>query len=357
MIQSLIVDYNKSSNINKIEYSRIEYVNTFIRKIKFYNPEVNEPLHNFWYFITNAKIIKNSANNISIVLSSNDNKLIESINNLDEKINDIICKNTSVSNINSSIKKSINYPPIIELIIDSDSKFFNDENKIINCLDIRNNSKVQLYIELDSVILGTTKCDKKWRLIQLKQEKTLDIINMFDIPIPVPPILPPAPVYHKIIQSSHKQEELPVLVKKEEKKEKVECVFLPPSKNDLLNMLGKLKKSNNTDDIKPISKDINLNETSVDLLNMLGKLKSVKKENVSKDVSNDMFQYIKEQKELMNVYKEYFKKDKEMAKDIINNMDRLLKNNKIVSDKTIKIKKKEDELLEESDDDIFFYKN
>ena len=59
----------------------------------------------------------------------------------------------------------------------------------------------------------------------------------------------------------------------------------------------------------------------------------------------------------MNVYKEYFKKDKEMAKDIINNMDRLLKNNKIVSDKTIKIKKKEDELLEESDDDIFFYKN
>ena len=89
MINNLVVDYNKSTKINNIEYSAIESINTFTKRIKFYNPEVSEPLHKFWYMVGNAKIIKKNQNILSIALSSTDTKLIESIKNLDEKVNNI----------------------------------------------------------------------------------------------------------------------------------------------------------------------------------------------------------------------------------------------------------------------------
>ena len=87
MLNNYLVNYNMDTQINNIEYGNIEYVNSFTQKIKFYNPNVNEPLHKFWYFIPNAKMTNKTNNSITIALCSNDKNLIESIKNLDTKTN------------------------------------------------------------------------------------------------------------------------------------------------------------------------------------------------------------------------------------------------------------------------------
>ena len=182
MIHHYVVDYNKSTKINNIEYSSIEPVNTFTKKIKFFNPEISEPLHRFWYFVPNAKLIKKNVGMITLVLSSTDTNIIESIKNLDEKTGNILKKINQSIKILPSIKISPNFPPVLEIYVDDDSKYYDQDNKSIVYMNIKNNSKIQLYIEFESVTFGSNRCERRWRIIQLKENKSLDLnTNMFDM--------------------------------------------------------------------------------------------------------------------------------------------------------------------------------
>jgi hypothetical protein len=203
MIHNLIVDYNKSTKINAIEHSNVESVNSFTRKIRFFNPNINEPLHKFWYHIPNAKLIKKGSGTITVVLSSNDTNLIESIKNLDDATSEIIKNHNEHYRIDRSISLSVNYPPMLTLIVDHDSKCFNHDNSSISYMNIKNGTKIQIYIEFESIMMGSTECYRKWRILQLKEIKSLDMtVNLFDL-IPgnmqgqiVPETLAPGPGYN-----------------------------------------------------------------------------------------------------------------------------------------------------------------
>ncbi len=297
MIHNLIVDYTKSTKINNIEHGGLEFVNTFTRKIKFYNPDVNEPMHKFWYLISNAKVVKNNTNMIKIALSSNDTSLMESIKNLDDKTCEIIKNINPNLNQHQQVDPSVitfnNFPSMFSVCIDADSKCYDSSNKHTNIKNIKVGSKIQVFVEFDSIIFGSTECSRRWRVLQLKEEQTIDMnINLFSVPQtssftqqfdhfnqipsapPMPPIPPMAPPYQSYQYPSHaqlsphsqlpphthipyyqNQSSQPPIQKPKEKPSGAQgYVFIAPTQSQLHDMLGKLKKTtkkyNNIDDKK-----------------------------------------------------------------------------------------------------------
>ena len=265
MIQKLLFDYNKNDTITNIENSEIETINTFTSKINFYNPDINEPLHKFWFFIPNAKLIKKTDNTIKIVLSSNEKKLINSICSLDILVDNIISSHTNnIKNINSSLAQTAHYPPVLELSIDNKVNCYNSNNEKINYMSLYNGSKIQLYIEFESVIINSSKCTKKWKVLQMKKEIKIDLsVNLFDMPIPEPiarprfcPIPPPINIvpkqnisYTPIKKSSNHQNISPP---------NTGSCYLAPTQNQLLHALNQLKKKKrDKTDIKTKSQTIN----------------------------------------------------------------------------------------------------
>lgn len=182
-INNFIVDYTKSPQIESVENSNPESVNSFVRKIKFYNPKINEPLHKFWYFIPNAKLTKKAKGVVSIVLSSSDTNLVASIKSLDDKVDQILQSINPKYLPEPSIKEYQNYPPVLELCVDNDSMCYDQENNVINYMKITNGAKVLLYIELESVMIGSTKSIRNWRIMQMKETKSIDLsMNLFTQP-------------------------------------------------------------------------------------------------------------------------------------------------------------------------------
>ena len=192
-INNFIVDYNKSPQIESVEKSGLESVNSFVRKIKFYNPKINEPLHKFWYFIPNAKLTKKMKGSVSIVLSSSDTKLVESIKSLDSKVDNLLKSINSKYSPEPSIKECSDYPPVLELCVDTDSVCYDKDNNAINYTKISNGAKVLLYIEFESVIIGT-KCQRNWRIMQMKETVSIDLsTNLF-----TQPVIPPGYSYQQL---------------------------------------------------------------------------------------------------------------------------------------------------------------
>ena len=301
-INSFLFDYTKDTKIEKIEFSDIDNVNPFTKKIKFYNPLVSEPLHKFWFYISNAKNIKKNTiqNTITIVLSSNESNLISSIKHLDKKTNEIIQQKKMTANIKNSITTYTNHPPTFVIYIDSDSKCFDSKNNPIEFSQIKlndSNVKLHLYIEFDSIIFSSSSSYRKWRVIQLKEYESINLsVSLFDSILPslnfttsnvppnipifynsnndqsqnisshtlypqipyispynVPPSnstitssIPPPPPPPNLLSITKEQK----VIEKPEKKEKdiddkKITGFKPPSINELLSAKNKLKKSNN----------------------------------------------------------------------------------------------------------------
>jgi hypothetical protein len=317
-INNFIVDYNKSSQIETVENSNLESVNSFTRKMKFYNPKINEPLHKFWYFIPNAKLTKKTKGIVSIVLSSADTNLIKSIKSLDDKVDQILRSNNVKYSPEPSIKESQNYPPVLELCVDNDSVCYDQGNNTVNFMKITNGSKILLYIELESVMIGSTKCTRNWRVMQMKETKSIDLsTNLFAQPTfdpqqfpsplpgypyqpishmhPIPPNMLPhtQPIQHMqhnpyaqypgyYPQTDYPQMQLPPgripqppssrggripppppINQHNKSKEKQSeqkksgpsegSVYQPPTEDQLLNMIGKLKKATKHDNNIPIT--------------------------------------------------------------------------------------------------------
>lgn len=291
MINDLIVNYQNNPKINNIDYGKMETINSFTKKMHFYNPDVMEPLHKFWYYIQNAKIVKKTPHNMTIALSNNDISLIESIKSLDQKTNNIltdILKNRDT--LCDSIKFTKNYPPTMTIDIDDESIFFNSTNDNISYKKINANSKIQLYIKFDCVIITSSEYFFKWKILQMKEIKNIDFTTKFfhnnqnlhhiskspQVPdVPQVPLAPP--ILHMVseqypphnICSSYVENNAPLqqniqninTAKKYGMSNSAndKFSFQPPTQSELLEMIGKLKKTTSgTADLKTIAKKYEL---------------------------------------------------------------------------------------------------
>lgn len=338
MIQNFIVDYNKTTKINSIEFCNIEPINSFSKRIKFFNPEVSEPLHKFWYFISNAKILKKNNGLIDIVLSSNDKNLIKSIQNLDYKTSEIIDGIHIKCKLESSIHITPNFPPVFALTYDSNTKSFNSENNQISCMDIKIGSKVQLYVEFDCIILGSNGCSRRWRVIQIKEMESINLsvnlfekyesppqkndhgpINMQNAQMPHTPHTPHTPQVPRMSQlpkMPQMQQQMQQQIQQMQQQMQQSVIrqdvgeksggFKAPSQSELLDMISKLKKKT------PIDTSLN-------------KMAEVKTVSTNKKNTIDI-QYIKKQEKILNNNRQKLKGDIVYANKVFKNLDKVINN-------------------------------
>jgi hypothetical protein len=185
-VHNLIVDYDNNQDIKNIEISNIDNVNPFTKKIYFYNPLVNEPLHKFWFCIKNAKILSTSKNRLDIVIASSEEKLVASLKSLDSIVIDSLKRFNIEDKISPSIITSDIYPPRMDLILDSNSIVYNHSSEVCSSLKLlKKNLKFTAFIEFDSINITKSKISKTWRVVQLKEEAPIDLtISLFAKPFP-----------------------------------------------------------------------------------------------------------------------------------------------------------------------------
>ena len=362
MINNFVVNYDKTTKINNIDYSNVETINTFTQKMMFYNPCILEPLHKFWYFMPNAKLIKKTSNILTIALSHMDIQLLESIKNLDAKTDEVINKiNKSISLSSSSINISKNYPPVIDVCVNLESKCYDQYNNPIMYINIKNNSNIQLYVEFDYIAFRINRCDRKWRVVQLKVINSIDLcVNMFDkMPIGV---IPPPPLPMNIITSiAHNDSSgippllgisIPQALK--QKNDKPNCsqilIFQPPTQDQLLSTMNKLKKTSHCINIKKPEIPIqllkihdNIKKTINDVDTPILKQKT-NHDNINIHTSDNILKkqilaLSELQKDCLNQNKILLKKDNAFAQDLFNKINLMqIKKKAIIRDNVPKKK-------------------
>jgi hypothetical protein len=333
MLNNYLVNYEECPVINNIEYSNIENVNPFVKKIKFYNPDITEPLHKFWFYIKNAKLIKKGSMTLQIALSNKETKLIECMQNLDKKIYDILHKKNEKYNIRPSLIMSANYPPVITLGVDSTSKCYDTDNNLIDYMGIRNGAILHIFVEFESVTIGSDECIKKWKVLQIKENKPLDMsLNFFEIqssvqinsrmqlggsiPISPPPPPPPpmqlVPAIHSAppIQLCIPPRPPAISISTPPPKNNTSSGFCPPSLNDLLGSISKLKKAKTNEKIEPVANTIS-------------------PKNIDTVISQDIIT-VKDDIEYTVIVKE--KEDTVIAKDKDDEQDKMINKNNITAE-------------------------
>lgn len=279
-IKSLFVDYKSDSSINKIECSGIQPRNSSIEEMEIYNPNVAEPMHKFWYIIDNAKLDRklNRGAQAKIVLPSSNKQLIESIKNLDTKLNELIkaiikqCERESYENnkMNSLIEIKDYYPPNMILSVVPSTYVTNSRGESLDLMRIKNGSNIKLIVELDRVIFRRKEIQKIWKIKQIKKinkptlfgdifsqlESDVDRSNFAQSPpikrsISIVPPPPPAPHYNTVPPSHPPSNRRPNSTNKNDIDPKEEVRgFRPPTANELKSMIGKLKPRTNDEQSK-----------------------------------------------------------------------------------------------------------
>lgn len=183
MVSKLLVDYNKI--ITNTKYSD-KTIHKGELVINFYNPDIDEPMQKYWFMLSNMKIKKIYDNSILFVLSSNEKKIINYFDKLDEIIEE---------KLNSLSSKKIDLPyslitidghdPMIKVNFDDNTKISNINNENIKIHDLKKDKKVKLLIELEHIKIRNKKYYQTWRIIMMKEEKeiTLDFDIFDDKPI------------------------------------------------------------------------------------------------------------------------------------------------------------------------------
>lgn len=171
-ITDYLFDYNISTEIKNIQYGKLENINLFTKKICFYNSEIIIPLQKFLFLIINSKIIKKENTIVTIIFSSKQLKLIESIQNLDYITTKIMKKKFNIKKkIIFSIDILNNFPPKMILELDKNFIYFDIKN---NKNNIKLNTLIQIYIQFDSIMFYNNKYYRKWKVIQIKEIETID---------------------------------------------------------------------------------------------------------------------------------------------------------------------------------------
>ena len=251
MVDRLLFDHKTNSTINNILYRHTE-ISIFSSKIEIYNPDADEPLQKFWFKIDKAKLLKNNKDHLIITLFNKDTQLVECLNSLDSKINEIVKKISKIIDHDSSLIIKEGFPPSMNILINSDTKAFDKLDNNINCSDIKNNANISLYMELESVYLNGKNDKKKWKILQIKENQVFDEqksffsnpnplqqsfnYNTYNPPHPPPPP-PPQPLNSKLSQN-YQPLSIP-LIQKSNINTNTNRLIL--SESELLNMKLKLK--------------------------------------------------------------------------------------------------------------------
>ena len=270
-IHKLITNIDKEHNIS---YDDINKIGSGFLKLNIYNPDIFIPMHKFWFYIDNVKIINNKDNNIEIALSEKNNgSFINYINKMENDIQVYINNYISrKSKLRKSVELSIKFFPIIKCKIIESSILYDENDNIIN--DVKSNDIINLFFELDDVTINKNNftCWITFNALQIKKNKLFDIrkslfCKSHSVPI-IPP--PPLPLLNQSNNESNNQNNpiKPVI------QHKMNSKFDPPkrpmsridiSASDIMSQLGKLKKTNYQNE-KPVLHYLmkNNDEQSVD---------------------------------------------------------------------------------------------
>ena len=245
-IFQLITDITTDNNIS---YDNLEKYNGGFMKLNIYNPTIPIPMHKFWFFIENVKIIKITNNIIEIALSDIYNKtLIDYINKIESKIQQYINDNIVKKNILKNTIEKVNVSfPIMKIKINENSILYNENDELIEQHSLQQNNIVNIFIELNNIIINKNIYQSwlSFDIIQIKQNKLYDIKKSFFIKKNIPPPPPPHHTLPKLEMSNNTKNKIT---------EKPQITRLNISTNDIVSQLGKLKKTNyntnnNTNDI------------------------------------------------------------------------------------------------------------
>lgn len=174
----------------------IETINMFLSKIIPYNVKSYYPLHKFWVYVDKCVVTKNSYYNktihITIALTLN-SECIKQIKEIEKHVNDKLenDKITIDHKIETKLEDSGNFVPTFQVILDNNSKLFEETNvefknpKYVNIKDC-----LELVCELDYFLVGNNSVKPIWRIVHLKK---FELINL------------KVPIFSKIKKSPHYQ--------------------------------------------------------------------------------------------------------------------------------------------------------
>jgi len=261
MVDSLVYKHNESTEIKNIYFNEVFTNNIFLKKLNIYNPDADEPLQKFWFYINKASIIKKNNNFLILGIFNKDKNLINSINNLDQAI----YKNTQiyykVNNYYNSIKTNNNFLPSIKCIY-SNEIIIDDFNNNLNYNEIKELDNISVYIELSHIVINSN-CTPIWKILQIKKNKVIDLNKSFfnnnseNFNIPNIQNIPNIPKVN--IQNSSNN-----IVQKINNNVSKNPIKIIPSVQDILSIKANLKKNNKSTD-KIVDSEIKKNNFDIPL--------------------------------------------------------------------------------------------
>jgi hypothetical protein len=221
---------------------------SIFNRLNIYNADINQPLHKFWFYIDNVKIMSKSKSQFKIIFSSSElhKKLVNYITDLDNKILEIIKKRHNVKTIKPSIETTEHLPSQINLRFDSVAIFDEDENNILPD-NLKLGSSISMYFELNECVLNNKSAWLNWSALQVKVNKKIDFSKSFfnftqmvEPKIVKPTIIlpPPAP----IMQVNTQPMVICQPIQNNSQNSSKNTGSYIPTANDLLSQLKKLKK-------------------------------------------------------------------------------------------------------------------
>lgn len=185
-IRDLFVNYENDQTIERIECSSIRSVNSSTKEINVYNPNVRQPLQKYLYILDNVKLDKklSGGKQAKVVLSSQDKKLIESIKNLNQKIDEYINylneNGHNITDISDLLTISEYYPPVLTITLDQ-SAVLDTDGTHVKIMSIANGSMIKMIVELERLIIRRDTVEKIWRAIQIKKVQNLTTDSSIDL--------------------------------------------------------------------------------------------------------------------------------------------------------------------------------
>ena len=258
---------NDITKINKIKYKKYDD-NLFYTKIIPYNTNSSIPLHKYWIHINKCKLINITNTKITVGIN-NTEKSIEIIKELELKLKQLINDEYDYNILLcSKLQDNGNSIPIIDILYDNSTKFFDAHDKEISCIDntyIEN--EFTIIIELYVLNVFNKYMVPIWKVVQVKKIEMLNMTkSLFSLLSPLQSLSYQQTTIPQTIQQTIPQTTIPYQKQTHQYQEKpieqlkntsitptvlpIKTVFMP-SMADLKGALQKLKPVINTD-----SKDI-----------------------------------------------------------------------------------------------------
>jgi hypothetical protein len=254
-----------SNNVEPIIYEiQTLFRPQFAKTIIIYNSLVDIPLHKIWIHINRCKICNVNGLELKIALSNQDKKNVELIENLENKILEKLRVDISDNlYFKTELDLKDSFAPTLGITFDMDTVFFKyDGNESDQKTTIIKGRDVSIILELCHLNFSRNTLVPQWKALQIKQHEPINfskfitditqvqtpiytnitIPNIPSVPtIPKVPSIPSIPLSHTQINLSNK----PIPNNTSNQNSTDYQPRLVITQDELLNVLGKLKKCNN----------------------------------------------------------------------------------------------------------------